>query len=43
MFEWVCYPRVFNVVFVATLSIIPAIPLGFGIVSVKAVKFGWGV
>ena len=45
-FKWVCYPRIFclrrgvgvKLVFVADVAVIPAIPLGFGIVSVESVK-----
>ena len=45
-FKWICYPRIFclrrgvgvTLVFVADVAIIPAIPLGFGIVSVESVK-----
>ena len=43
LFEWVCYPGVFDVIFVTTLSVIPAVPLGFGVVSIESVKFGWGI
>ena len=44
LFEWVCYPRIFFcIVFVATDAVVLVIPLGFGVVSMETVKFGWGV
>ena len=32
-----------KLVFVANVTIIPAVPLGFGNVSMESVKRGWGV
>ena len=45
-FKWVCYPRIFclrrgvgvKLVFVANVTVIPAVPLGFSIVSVESGK-----
>ena len=50
-FKWVCYPRVFHLrrgvgvklVFVEDVTVIPAVSLGFGVVSVESVKLSWGV
>ena len=44
LFKWDCYPRIFFcVVFVAVDAVVPVTPLGFSVVSVESVKFGWGI
>ena len=32
-----------KLVFVADVAVVPAVRLGFGVVSVESVKLGWGV